>query len=71
MRETFRHLFKNFQRFTSLFLKLQLSAIRIEILRFALLERLVPGGFCLIRAVQSFKDIRFGAEIFEPFLILN
>src|SRR5947199_8603713 len=71
LRKTFGDFFENFHRFSALLLTLQLSAIGIKLLRSGNLERLIPGGFRVIRAVQGFEDVRFGAEIIQPFLILN
>ena len=71
LRKPFRYLFEDFHRFSALLLTLQLSAVRIKLRRSGKLERLIPSGFRVIRAIQGFEDIRFGAEIIEPFLILN
>ena len=71
VRKPFGHFLEDLHRFSTLLLILQLSTIRVEVGRFAYLERLVPSGFFLIRAIQPLEDIRFSAEIFEPFLNLN
>ena len=71
LRKPFVNVLENLHCFSVLLLKLQASTIGIELRCSRNFNSVVPGGFRLIRAVQSFENIRFGAEIIEPFLILN
>src|SRR5262249_52215916 len=71
MGKPFGDLFENFHRLSTLFLILQLPTISIQLRSSGLFERLIPSLFRLIRAIQSFEDIRLRAEVIKPFLILN
>src|SRR4029450_10147901 len=71
LRKPFRNLLEDFHCFSTLLLTLQLSAVRITLWRSGNVGRWMRGGFRLVRAIQGFEDIRLGAEIIEPFLILN
>src|SRR5881409_3010742 len=62
---------ENFHCFRTLLLTLQAPPVGIKLHRSSNFERMIPSGFCLIRPVQGFEDIRFGAEVIESFFVLN
>src|SRR6266566_4363928 len=62
---------ENFHCFSALLLTLQTPTIGIKLNRSRNFERMIPSGFCIIRPIQGFKDIRFGAEVIESFFVLN
>src|SRR5262249_31786310 len=71
VRKAFGDLLKDLHRFSTLLLILQLSPIRIKLLRIGDLERVIPNGLRFIRTIQGFEDVRLGAEVVESFLSLN
>src|SRR6266487_1335098 len=71
LRKSFGDRLEDLHRFGALLLELQTPAIGVELHRRRHFERMIPHGFRLVWPVQSFEDIRFGAEIIESFFVLN
>src|SRR6266496_5002654 len=71
LRKPLGNCLENFHCFSTPLLTLQTPTIGIKLNGSRNFERMVPSGFCLVRPVQGFKDVRFGAEIIESFFVLN